>query len=233
VTAAAASVPVTPPASLRGKVIVIDPGHNGANWAHPGQINQLVPAGGFSKACDTTGTVNTTGYPESAFNFDVAVRLQQDLQRLGATVFLTRANDTGWGPCVNERAAIGNRAHADAAISIHADGAPTSGHGFDVIQPAVDHGYNDGMVAPSHQLATAVRDSFARSTAMPVADYAGVGGIDTRSDLGGINLSTVPKVFIECGNMRNPSDSSLQSDPAWRQRAADGLALAFTSFLGR
>ena len=28
--------------------------------------------------------------------------------------------------------------------------------------------------------------------------------LTVRSDLGGLNLSRVPKVFIECGNMRNP-----------------------------
>jgi N-acetylmuramoyl-L-alanine amidase len=161
----------------------------------------------------------------------VASRLAQDLQRLGATVVLTRTTDSGWGPCVNERAAIGNRAHADAAISIHADGAPAGGHGFDVLQPALVPGYTDGIVGPSHQLALAVRNNFGRATGMPPADYAGVNGIDTRSDLGGLNLSTVPKVFVECGNMRNAGDSGLQTDPGWRQRVADGLALGLAGFL--
>ena len=45
----------------------------------------------------------------------------------GATVVLTRTSNTGVGPCVTERAAIGNRARADAAISIHADGGPPGG----------------------------------------------------------------------------------------------------------
>src|SRR4051794_8488319 len=41
---------------LAGRTIVIDPGHNGGNGANPALINQLVPAGGFDKPCDTTGT---------------------------------------------------------------------------------------------------------------------------------------------------------------------------------
>ena len=76
-----------------------------------------------------------------------------------------------------------------------------------------------------------MRNNFARTTGMPVANYTGVEGLDTRSDLGGLNLSTVPKVFIECGNMGNPSDSSLEADPGWRQRAADALAQALTGYL--
>ena len=50
----------------------------------------------------------------------------------GARVVLTRTSDTGWGPCITERAAIANRAHADAAISIHADGGPATGRGYHV-----------------------------------------------------------------------------------------------------
>ena len=52
-----------------------------------------------------------------------------------------------------------------------------------------------------------------------------------RSDLGGLNLSAVPKVFIECGNMRNSADARRMTDPQWRQQAAQGIADALTAFL--
>src|SRR5436190_5152363 len=131
---------------LAGKTIVINPGHNGANWAHPGEINRLVDAGGFRKACDTTGTATAGGYSEAAYSFDVAIRLADILRREGARVVLTRTSNHGVGPCINERAAIGNRVHADAAISIHADGGPAAGRGFHVIY------------LRSRRLALAVRD---------------------------------------------------------------------------
>src|ERR1700730_14012922 len=89
---------------LHGKTIVIDPGHNGANWAHPSEINRFVDAGGFRKACDTTGTSTNNGYPEAAYNFDVATRLARILRAAGARVVLTRTTDSGVGPCINERA---------------------------------------------------------------------------------------------------------------------------------
>src|SRR5690348_1037228 len=60
---------------LAGKVVAIDPGHNPNNWKHLAQIDKPVPAGGFLKACDTTGTESANGYTEAAFNFDVATRL--------------------------------------------------------------------------------------------------------------------------------------------------------------
>ena len=96
-------------------MIVIDPGHNGGNAAHPDIINQLVNVITERKACDTTGTQTDAGYAEHAFTFDVATRLAALLRKKGAKVVLTRHTDTGVGPCVTQRAAIGNLAHADAA----------------------------------------------------------------------------------------------------------------------
>jgi len=68
---------------------------------------------------------------------------------------------------------------------------------------------------------------------MPVSDYTGFAGIVPRGDLGGLDLSTVPKVLIECGNMQNAVDAALMQDPAWRQQAAQGLADGITAFLVR
>jgi N-acetylmuramoyl-L-alanine amidase len=78
-----------------------------------------------------------------------------------------------------------------------------------------------------------VRDAFQQGTGEPLSTYAGTrtGGIVARRDLGGLNLSTVPKVFIECGNMRNPTDARRLSSPAWRGRAAAALASGLTAYL--
>jgi N-acetylmuramoyl-L-alanine amidase len=216
---------------LLGKVVLIDPGHNGGNADHPDEINQLVPAGGFTKACDTTGTSTDAGYSEAAFNLDVGLRLAALLRREGAHVVLTRTTNSGVGPCVDERAAIGNRAHADAAISIHADGAPPSGQGFHVIEPQRVGGYNDRIVAPSARLGRILRDEMAVGSGLVASTYLGHDGIDVRGDLGGLNLSTVPKVFLESGNMRSAHDAALQTDSAWRARLAQVIAAALTLYL--
>jgi N-acetylmuramoyl-L-alanine amidase len=219
---------------LAGQVIALDPGHNGANWSHPAIINRLVNVISELKACDTAGAQTDAGYAEHAFTFNVAMRLARLLRAEGATVVLTRHNDHGVGPCVTQRAAIGNRAHADAAISIHADGGPPTGTGFEVIAPGRVAGAPDAaVIGPSGRLARDIRNAYHRITGEPYSDYVGASGLDVRTDLGGLNLSTVPKVFIECGNMRNSADAARLISPRFRERIAVALAAGFTAFLNR
>jgi N-acetylmuramoyl-L-alanine amidase len=214
---------------LAGKVIVIDPGHNGRNGAHPEIINKQVDVLTEHKECDTTGA-EAHGYNESAFNWDAALRLEKILKADGAKVILTRSSDGGVGPCITERAGIGNRAHADAALSIHADGVGASDHGFHIIEPALIKGHTDKIVGPSKKLGLALRDAYRAGTGVPYSNYAGTQAINVRNDLGGLNLSTVPKVFIECGNMPNAGDFAKLHDPAFRQKIAQSLAAGFGAY---
>jgi N-acetylmuramoyl-L-alanine amidase len=218
---------------LSGTTIAIDPGHNGRNWAHPKEINRLVDAGTLHKACDTTGTATASGYAEPTFTFDVALRLRRILRRAGANVVLTRRSNAGWGPCITERAAIGNRAHADAAVSIHADGGPPSGRGFHIIYPPSIRGLTDDIAKPSRCLALAMRHAYLAGTGLPYATYLGGNGLSARSDLGGLNLSDVPKVFVETANMRNRGDASQLESPRFRERIARSIAAGLARFLSR
>ena len=68
---------------LAGKVVVLDAGHQLGNHNYPRQINRLVPAGGFKKACNTTGTSTNGGYPEATFTFRVTALLKARLERRG------------------------------------------------------------------------------------------------------------------------------------------------------
>jgi N-acetylmuramoyl-L-alanine amidase len=216
---------------LAGEVVGIDPGHNGLNSSAPGVINQPVFNGTGEEPCDTTGTATDSGYTEAQFNFNVATYLEADLQAEGATVVLTRPNNDGVGPCVTTRAAIINDAHAAVAVDIHADGGPEGGRGFAVLEPTAD-GPNNGVIASSAAFAATVRNAFVAGTTMPVSTYDGVDGLQSRDDLAGLNLTTVPKVLIECGNMRNAADAALLVTPAFQQAAATAMAQAITSFLG-
>lgn len=213
-------------------VIAIDPGHNGLNYLHSREINRQVNAGTLWKACDTTGTQTNDGYTEAEYNLDVSRRLAKILRRSGGRVVMTRSNNRGWGPCITERAAIGNRAQADVAISIHADGGPASGRGFHVIYPPSITGLTDDIAKDSRRLALALRSAF-RATGMPEATYLGGNGLNVRSDLGGLNLSDVPKVLFETGNMRNDVDAALVKSPLFRQRAAVAMAKGLSAFLAR
>lgn len=210
---------------------MLDPGHNGGNAKHPEIINKKVNIITGWKACNTTGTSTADGYPEHAFNWDVANRLAKILRAEGAKVILTRKDDKGVGPCIDERARIGNRAHADAVLAIHGDGAPPSGHGFHIIEPALIKGHNDAIIEPSRRLGLDLRDAYHQGTGIPYSTYLGKNGIDVRSDLGGLNLSTRPAVFIECGNMRNPGDAAKMKSPQGREQMAEALAPGFVKFL--
>jgi N-acetylmuramoyl-L-alanine amidase len=224
-------------AALRGKTIVIDPGHNPGNVAHINEISRPVDFGAGEKPCDTTGTATDAGYSEAAFDLDVSNRVRALLVAAGARVILTHTATTPpWGPCITERAAIGNRAHAAAAISIHADGGPASGRGFATITPArpiAGVGLTAAMVRNDLALATAVRNAYASTTGMPTSSYLGSHGIYESNDYGGTNLSHVPKIFIETGNMRNATDARLLTSAAFRQRAALGIARGLAAFLAR
>ncbi|MFE3885798.1 N-acetylmuramoyl-L-alanine amidase [Streptomyces lydicus] len=227
--------PGGPHGSLKGKVVVIDPGHNPHNNDHGREIARQVDIGNGHKECDTTGTSTNDGYAEASFTLDVARRVRTLLQKAGAKVVFTQDGDRPYGPCVDKRAAAGNTAHADAALSIHADGSGAGNRGFHVILPArVTAGPADtaAIVAPSRKLGERLADRFHAVTGSPRSNYIGKGtGLDVRSDLGGLNLSTVPKVFLECGNMRDPKDAAQLTDARWRQKAARGITEGITDFL--
>ncbi len=222
--------PPTSRGSLDGKVVLVDPGHNGGNAGAPSIINRLIWNGRESETCDTTGTQTDSGYTEAQFNWNVALYLTADLRTEGATVVLTRTSNTGVGPCVTQRAAIGDDAHADAGVSIHADGGPPNGRGFAILEPVAD-GVNNAITRPSAILGSDLRSAFASGTDEPVSSYDGVDGIQPRNDLAGINLSTIPKVFIECANMRNAPDATLVTSPAWQAKAARAIAAGLTTYL--
>lgn len=227
--------PETASGPLSGKTVVIDPGHNPSNHLHTTEINRQVDIGTTRKECDTTGTSTNSGYAEARFTLDVSHRLRTLLRAQGAKVILTYDDDRAFGPCVDERARIGNKAGADAVVSVHADGSTAGNRGFHVILPASVRGGGadtSKIVAPSRDLGTRIAGLFVRATGSAPSNYIGGNtGLDTRKDLGGLNLSTVPKVFIECGNMRDPKDAALLTSAGWRQKAAQGIADGISSYL--
>jgi N-acetylmuramoyl-L-alanine amidase len=222
-------------APLAGRVVVIDPGHQLGNHNYPRRINRPVPAGGFRKPCNTTGTATNAGYPEATFAWRVSRLLEARLEALGATVRLTRTSnrDDRWGPCVDARGRAGNRLPADLKISVHADGSYTAGaRGFHVIAPTDRRPWTHDIYRSSRRLALDTRAALTHR-GLPVANYvAGGDGLDFRSDLGTLNLSDISTVMVELGNMRNRGDARRMTSPAGRQAYSRALASAVRRFLG-
>jgi N-acetylmuramoyl-L-alanine amidase len=221
--------------SLAGRTIVLDAGHQLGNHNFPAEINRPVPAGGFDKPCNTTGTATNGGYPEATFAWNVTTRLEAKLERSGATVLLTRTSNSedAWGPCVDVRGRAGNAKHADLKLSIHGDGSLSAGaHGFHVIYPADRAPWTDDIYRPSKRLALVTRAALLKK-GFTVADYiAGGDGLDERSDLGTLNLSDVPTVMLESGNMRDSGDAAVMTSRQGQARYARALAVAVRTYLG-
>jgi N-acetylmuramoyl-L-alanine amidase len=214
------------PASIAGRIVFLDPGHNGANDA---SISRQVPTGrGGTKDCQASGTSTNDGYPEHTFNWETVLRIRQELTALGVRTAMSRGNDDALGPCVDERAAMANALHPDALVSIHADGGPATGRGFHVNYSSPP--LNQAQSGPSVQFAQIMRDQLQTSGLLP-ANYIGQGGLYPRSDLTGLNLAQYPSILVEMGNMKNPADAALIESPDGRQKYADAVVRGIAGFL--
>lgn len=149
------------PAPLAGKIIGIDPGHNGRNWTDPAFLNKKI-----------------------------------------------------WN----------GREWEDA------DYGPSTGRGFTVLEP-VAVGPNNKVIKSSVRFGRDVHLAMRRHTRITISDYYGHDGYIFRNDLAGLNLTTMPKVLIECGNMNNRTDARLLTSPKVQRSIARALEAAIISFL--
>lgn len=203
--------------TLSGKTIFLDPGHQGS--AAGNDLNKPVPDGrGGTKPCQTTGATSPDGVAEHKVNWDITQLVKAGLESQGAKVVLSRKDDTGWGGCIDERANAANASNADLAVNIHADstaaGTDPGKSGFHIIVPELpipDATVNEVQSGPGRKAAEQMRDAFKTAGFAP-ANYAGAqDGLQTRADIAAVNLTKVPDVFAELGNLSNPTDAAALS----------------------
>lgn len=222
-----------PDGSLDGKIVFIDPGHQGSS--DPAKLGKQVDDGrGGEKDCQTTGATSINGVAEHTINWDIAQLLKAGLEEQGATVVLSRDDDTGFGGCIDERAAAANESGADVAISLHADSTSLeeddANSGFHLIIPELpvpNDTVTEVQGGEGLKATKAVRDAL-EDAGQSAANYAGVkDGLQTRDDIAGPALTEVPLVFLEMGNLSNPDDAArLESDAGQLDEATailDGL----------
>ncbi len=234
ITAATTSAATAGPSSA-SPLVVLDPGHNGGNAAHLSTINRSVYAGyGEHKPCNTTGTETNSGYPEHAFTWDVSKHVRTILQAHGVRVRMTRSSDSGVGPCVDVRARLESAPGVALSVAIHADGAPSSGHGFHVNEDRRrPEGASAATVARTTALGKDLHRALVASSGLVPSTYIGSDGYYYRTDLAGLNLTTTPTSFLELGNMRNAHDAALQRSASGRERIAAAVAAGILAYLGR
>jgi N-acetylmuramoyl-L-alanine amidase len=223
----ALSLPTANAASgIAGKIVFLDPGHNGANDA---SINRQVPTGrGGTKDCQTSGTTTDAGFPEHTFNWNTVLLIREELSKAGVRTAMSRGNDSALGPCVDERATMANSLRPDAIVSIHADGGPAGGHGFHVnySNPPL----NTAQQGASVQFAQTMRDQMVAAGLTP-STYMGRDGLYGRSDLTGLNLAQYPSVLVECGNMRHSGDAAQLASADGQARYANAVAHGIAAYL--
>lgn len=213
------------PANIAGMIVFLDPGHQ----ASMDGLSRQVPTGrGGTKDCQASGTSTEDGLAEHTFTWDTTLRIRQALTALGVRTAMSRGDDTGPGPCVDERAAMANAITPNAVVSIHADGGPPTGRGFHVLYSSPP--LNAAQAGPSVQFAKVMRDQLAGS-GIPPATYIGSSGLNPRADIAGLNLAQYPSILVELGNMKSPVDSALMKTEAGRQKYADAVVRGIVAFL--
>ena len=177
------------------RVIVLDPGHGGADFG--------VTAGGTAEKDLTLALAR-----------ELARQLQQ---RLGARVVFTRTDDRA--PTMQQRAETANRAHADLVVSLHFDGGPSAAaHGVTAYCPPATYGGAPAPrisgVAPVEMLpwrdvATrhAVRSRELAEAVLSALELRGLGPSRLREVLPypllGVNA---PGLLLECATLTSEAD---------------------------
>ena len=195
------------------RIIVIDPGHGGAN----------------------TGTHSVLdGRFEKEFTLDWAKRLKPLLETNGWTVFLTRTNDTAVS--LADRVAFAEAHHADLFVSLHFNsGAPdtkqagietycitptgmpsTLTRGF--ADPWFENLPNNSFDAQNLQFAVRMHGALLRATGEEDR------GIRRARFIGVLRGQKRPAILIEAGYLSNPREASLIESADYRQKLAEAFA---------
>jgi N-acetylmuramoyl-L-alanine amidase len=194
-----------PSASLQDKLIGLDPGHGG-RWS---------------------GASGPTRYLEKWANLDIALRVRQMLQEAGATVFMTRETDTGFGsPAegtasdLEPRRALPKAAAVDLFVSIHnnhiGDGDGRTVAGTETYYWTPMSIFPAQVIQANLAAALGTKSRFISWRPFYV-----------------LRETDCPRVLVECCYMSNPDEEAALKTVDFRHRAALGVFSGIREFLDR
>lgn len=198
---------------LSNIVICVDPGHgiNSYNKQEP-----IAPNSTQTKAAFASGTKGKN-QTEEELNLSVALKLEGELEKLGATVYMTRTTHDSDMTNI-DRAEFANSHDADVSIKIHADGIEnTSAHGVSMLVPSNQYIKNQELCNVSRKIGEIILDEVVKTTG------AANRGVVTRSDLTGFNWTKVPIVLIEMGFMTNLEEDAKMETDEYQQKIVEGI----------
>lgn len=217
--------PEPQPLPLEGRIICLDPGHCVTEEAGKGYREPISPLSDETKPRYLSGTRGAS-LTEEQLNLQVALKLRDALEALGAEVVMTREVSEISLPNT-ERCRIANESGADVHVHIHADGSEsTSANGVSVLIPDGDLLGTPSIVEESARLGQLMVDCVSEATG------AKNRGTVPRADLTGLNFSEIPSVFIEMGFMTNPEEDALLSSGEYQDKIVTGMANSLMDWYG-
>ncbi|MDD8042648.1 MAG: N-acetylmuramoyl-L-alanine amidase [Verrucomicrobiota bacterium] len=195
---------------LEGVRIVLDPGHGGDGF---------IP--GFKQG--------PTGVREAEVNLRVAMFLKEFLDQAGAETTLVRTRD--WDYTLAERAALGNRAHADLFISLHHNAAGNPEPNYTTIWYHGPPAASLAALDASHELIFSVGEAM-RTTfliANPLMDDRQM----YNSGFGVLRDLKVPGLLAESSFFSNPAEERRLADPEYNRREAHGIFLGLARWAAK
>jgi len=195
------------------RVIVIDPGHGGADP-------------GARSAAD--------GRWEKEFTLDWARRLAPLLEQRGWRVFLTRTNDRD--VALSDRVALSEARAADLFLSLHfnTSGGAREQAGLETycltptgMRSSLTRGYEDdpAEILPNNAFdAENFQWAVRLHAALLKVDGIRDRGVRRARFLGVLRAQKRPAVLIEGGFLSNPGEARRIADPAFREKLAEAVA---------
>lgn len=182
------------------KVIVLDAGHGASDG----------------------GAVGQSGVLEKELNLSIALRLQKLLEKTGATVIVTRADDN---PIAENKRSdmrlrknIKESSHADIFVSIHMNKFPQAKYSGAQVFYSADEESKALGEAIQKSLVDILNPSNNR-----VAKSAG-------ESIYLLKKSDVPSVIVECGFLSNPQEEQLLTQDEYQEKVAWSVYAGITSY---
>ena len=188
-------------AGVKGKTIVIDPGHGGSD----------------------PGAVGPKGTQEKNVTLAIAKKLGAQLEAAGATVFFTRTvdvdvakRDASGAEELHKRIEVAHNRKADIFVSIHADASVSS---------------EAGGTTTYYYVKTPYDLKLAQAVQRRVSVASGLLNRGTKQSGFYVNKkSWIPSILLETAFISNPNEEKLLGQAEFQEKIADGLFKGIVDF---